>query len=110
LWPRLAEQSDPSLRQHFCGALHWQANHVGHRSCNSGDDISTRTLRGIGARLIEWIHRLEVPGDSALTELAKTDLRNFGESSSSLRAEHANGSADIVRSSAQPPQNHSRMT
>jgi hypothetical protein len=70
---------------------------------------STRTLRVISAGLIDWIHHLEILGDSALSKLAKTDLRNFGETNSLSGTDDANRRADVVRSSTQLPNNHSRM-
>jgi hypothetical protein len=97
------------LRERFLGALHWQTNHVRHRPFDRCDNTSTCSLRGIGASFIDWIHHLEILGDVALSELAKTDLRDFGETNSSSRTNDANRRADVVYSSAQLPQNHSRM-
>jgi hypothetical protein len=97
------------LRERLFGALHWQTNHVRHRPVDRYNNTSTRTLRAISAGLIDWIHQLEILGDSALSKLAKTDLRNFGETNSSSRMDDANRRADVVRSSTQSPKNHSRM-
>jgi len=98
------------LRERFLGAPHWQTNHIRHRPFDRCNNISTGTLRAVSTGLIDWIHHLKILGDSALSELPKTDVRNFGETKSSSRTDDANGRADVVRSSAQPPQNHPRMT
>jgi hypothetical protein len=97
------------LRERFLGTLHWQTNHVRHRPFDRCNNTSARTLRAISTGLIDWIHHLEILGYSALSELAKTDLRYFGETNSPSRTDDANRRADVVPLPTQPPQNHSRM-